>query len=81
VLFDDARYCVTITTRTDLTAKTVVACANACCDQENIIGTAQELGQHKSGVAALRVALRPDQPSAYMVIATLPWHIKGPASR
>jgi hypothetical protein len=45
MIFDDAHYCVTITTRTDLTA------------------------------------LRPDQPLAYMVIATLPWHIKGPASR
>jgi hypothetical protein len=55
----------------DLTATTVVACANACCDQENIIGTAQDwdstrFGTAQVGVAALRVALRPDQPLAYI---------------
>jgi hypothetical protein len=71
VLFDEIRYFFYITTRTDLTATEVVACANERCDQENIIG------QLKSGVNALRVPLY-DLVSnwAYMVIAALAWNLK-----
>ncbi len=71
VLFDEIRYFFYITTRTDLTAEQVVACANQRCDQENVIG------QLKSGVGALRVPLH-DLVSnwAYMVIAALAWNIK-----
>ncbi|HEX5879825.1 MAG TPA: IS1380 family transposase [Actinomycetota bacterium] len=71
VLVEEIRYFFYITTRTDLTADQVVACANARCDQENIIG------QLKSGVNALRVPLY-DLTSnwAYMVIAALAWNIK-----
>jgi DDE family transposase len=49
VLFDEIRYFFYITTRTDLTAAEVVACANDRCEEENIIG------QLKSGIGALRV--------------------------
>jgi hypothetical protein len=71
VLFDEIRYFFYITTRTDLSAAEVVACANDRCDQENIIG------QLKSGIGALRVPLY-DLVSnwAYMVIAALAWNIK-----
>jgi hypothetical protein len=71
VLLDEIRYFFYITTRTDLTAGQVVACANERCDQENLIG------QLKSGVGALRVPLY-DLVSnwAYMVIAALAWNIK-----
>jgi hypothetical protein len=71
VLIDEVRYFFYITTRTDLTAEEVVACANERCDQENIIG------QLKSGVGALRVPLY-DLVSnwAYMIIAALAWNIK-----
>src|SRR5206468_3763889 len=71
VLFDEIRYFFYITTRTDLSAAEVVACANERCDQENIIE------QLKNGVNALRVPLY-DLVSnwAYMVIATLAWNIK-----
>jgi hypothetical protein len=71
VLFDEIRYFFYITTRTDLTAAEVVACANERCDQENIIE------QLKNGVNALRVPLY-DLVSnwAYMVIAALAWNIK-----
>jgi Transposase DDE domain group 1 len=71
VLFDEVRYFFYITTRTDLSAEQVVACANQRCDQENVIG------QLKSGVGALRVPLY-DLVSnwAYMVIAALAWNIK-----
>jgi len=71
VLIEDIRYFFYITTRTDLTAAQVVACANERCDQENIIG------QLKSGVNALRVPLY-DLVSnwAYMLIATLAWNLK-----
>jgi hypothetical protein len=71
VLIEDIRYFFYITTRTDLTAAQVVACANERCDQENIIG------QLKSGVNALRVPLY-DLVSnwAYMVIAALAWNLK-----
>lgn len=71
VLFDEVRYFFYITTRTDLTAAEVVACANDRCDQENIIE------QLKNGVNALRVPLY-DLVSnwAYMVIAALAWNIK-----
>jgi hypothetical protein len=71
VLFDEIRYFFYITTRTDLTATEVVACANERCDQENVIG------QLKSGVNALRVPLY-DLVSnwAYMVIAALAWNLK-----
>jgi hypothetical protein len=70
-LFDEIRYFFYITTRTDLSAEEVVACANERCDQENVIG------QLKSGVNALRVPLH-DLVSnwAYMVIAALAWNIK-----
>jgi hypothetical protein len=70
-LFDEIRYFFYITTRTDLTAAEVVACANERCDQENIIS------QLKNDVGALRVPLY-DLVSnwAYMVIATLAWNIK-----
>jgi hypothetical protein len=71
VLFDEIRYFFYITTRTDLTAQEVVACANQRCDQENVIGGL------KSGIGALRVPLH-DLVSnwAYMVIAALAWNIK-----
>lgn len=71
VLFDEIRYFFYITTRTDLTAEQVVACANQRCDQENVIE------QLKNGVNALRVPLY-DLVSnwAYMVIAALAWNIK-----
>lgn len=70
-LIEEIRYFFYVTTRTDLTADQVVACANDRCDQENIIG------QLKSGVNALRVPLY-DLVSnwAYMVIAALAWNIK-----
>jgi hypothetical protein len=70
-LFDEIRYFFYITTRTDLTAAEVVACANDRCDQENVIA------QLKNGVGALRVPLH-DLVSnwAYMVIAALAWNIK-----
>ena len=71
VLFDEIRYFFYITTRTDLSAAEVVACANERCDQENVIE------QLKNGVNALRVPLY-DLVSnwAYMVIAALAWNIK-----
>lgn len=71
VLFDEIRYFFYITTRTDLTAAEVVACANDRCDQENVIE------QLKNGVGALRVPLY-DLVSnwAYMVIAALAWNLK-----
>jgi hypothetical protein len=70
-LVEEIRYFFYITTRPDLTAAQVVACANDRCDQENIIA------QLKSGVNALRVPLH-DLVSnwAYMVIAALAWNIK-----
>jgi hypothetical protein len=70
-LLDEIRYFFYITTRTDLTAAEVVACANDRCDQENVIE------QLKNGVGALRVPLY-DLVSnwAYMVIAALAWNIK-----
>lgn len=70
-LLDQIRYFFYITTRTDLTAEEVVACANDRCDQENVIE------QLKNGVGALRVPLY-DLVSnwAYMVIAALAWNIK-----
>jgi hypothetical protein len=71
VLFDEIRYFFYITTRRDLTAAEVVACANERCDQENVIE------QLKNGVGALRVPLY-DLVSnwAYMVIAALAWNLK-----
>lgn len=71
VLFDEVRYFFYITTRDDLTAAEVVACANERCDQENVIE------QLKNGVGALRVPLY-DLVSnwAYMVIAALAWNLK-----
>jgi hypothetical protein len=70
-LFDEVRYFFYITTRTDLTAAEVVACANDRCDQENVIE------QLKNGVGALRVPLY-DLVSnwAYTVIAALAWNLK-----
>ena len=70
-LLDEVRYFFYITTRTDLTAAEVVACANDRCDQENVIE------QLKNGVGALRVPLY-DLVSnwAYMVIAALAWNLK-----
>ena len=70
-LLEEIRYFFYITTRTDLTAAEVVACANDRCDQENVIE------QLKNGVNALRVPLY-DLVSnwAYMVIAALAWNIK-----
>jgi hypothetical protein len=70
-LFDEVRYFFYITTRTDLSAAEVVACANDRCDQENVIE------QLKNGVGALRVPLY-DLVSnwAYMVIAALAWNLK-----
>ncbi len=50
-LFDEIRYFFYITTRTDLSAAEVVACANQRCDQENVIE------QLKNGVHAMRVPL------------------------
>ena len=71
VLFDEIRYFFYLTTRTDLSAAEVVACANERCDQENVIA------QLKNGVNALRVPLY-DLVSnwAYMVMATLAWNLK-----
>lgn len=70
-LFDEIRYFFYITTRRDLSAAEVVACANDRCDQENVIE------QLKNGVGALRVPLY-DLVSnwAYMVIAALAWNLK-----
>ena len=70
-LIEEIRYFFSITTRTDLTAAEVVACANDRCDQENVIE------QLKNGVNALRVPLY-DLVSnwAYMVIAALAWNLK-----
>ncbi len=70
-LFDEIRYFCYITTRTDLSAAEVVACANQRCDQENVIE------QLKNGVHAMRVPLY-DLVSnwAYMVMATLAWNLK-----
>jgi hypothetical protein len=70
-LLDEIRYFFYITTRRDLTAAEVVACANERCDQENVIE------QLKNGVNALRNPLH-DLVSnwAYMVIAALAWNIK-----
>ena len=51
MLFEEIRYFFYITTRTDLSAAEVVACANQRCDQENVIE------QLKNGVNALRVPL------------------------
>jgi hypothetical protein len=71
VLFDEIRYFFYITTRTDLSAAEVVACANERCDQENVIE------QLKNGVNALRLPVY-DLVSnwAYMVMAALAWNIK-----
>lgn len=71
VLFDDIRYHFYVTTRTDLSAATVVRLANERCDQENVIE------QLKNGVNALRVPLY-DLVSngAYMVLAALAWNMK-----
>jgi hypothetical protein len=70
-LLDEIRYFFYITTRTDLSASEVVACANERCDQENVIE------QLKNGVNALRVPLY-DLVSnwAYMVMAALAWNLK-----
>ena len=70
-LLDDLRFFFYITTRTDLSAAEVVACANQRCDQENVIA------QLKTGVNAMRVPLY-DLVSnwAYMVMATLAWNLK-----
>ncbi|MBU0639526.1 MAG: IS1380 family transposase [Planctomycetes bacterium] len=70
-LFDDVRFFFYITTRTDLSAAEVVACAHQRCDQENVIE------QLKNGVNAMRVPLY-DLVSnwAYMVMATLAWNLK-----
>ena len=71
VLFDEIRYFFYITTRTDLSTAEVVACANARCDQENVIA------QLKNGVNALRVPLYNLVSNwAYMVMATLAWNLK-----
>jgi hypothetical protein len=70
-LFDEIRYFFYITTRTDLSAAQVVACANERCDQENVIE------QLKNGVNALRVPLYDLLSNwAYMVMASLAWNIK-----
>jgi len=71
VLFDEIRYFFYITTRTDLSAAEVVACANERCDQENVIE------QLKNGVNAMRMPVY-DLVSnwAYMVMAALAWNIK-----
>jgi hypothetical protein len=71
VLFDEIRYFFYITTRTDLSAADVVACANERCDQENVIE------QLKNGVNAMRLPVY-DLVSnwAYMVMATLAWNLK-----
>ena len=71
VLFDDIRYFFYITTRTDLSAADVVACANQRCDQENVIE------QLKNGVNALRLPVYDLLSNwAYMVMAALAWNIK-----
>jgi hypothetical protein len=71
VLLEEIRYFFYITTRTDLTAAEVVACANDRCDQENVIE------QLKNGVNALRVPLYDLLSNwAYMAIAALAWNIK-----
>jgi Transposase DDE domain group 1 len=71
VLLEEIRYFFYVTTRTDLTAAEVVACANDRCDQENVIE------QLKNGVNALRVPLYDLLSNwAYLVIAALAWNIK-----
>jgi len=71
VLIEEVRYFFYVTTRTELTAAEVVACANERCDQENVIE------QLKNGVNALRVPLYDLLSNwAYMVIAALAWNIK-----
>ena len=67
----EIRYFFYITTRTDLSAAEVVACANERCDQENVIE------QLKNGVNAMRMPVY-DLVSnwAYMVMAALAWNIK-----
>ena len=52
VLIEDIRYFFYITTRTDLTAAGVVACANERCDQENIIGQLKWVRLCRSDYAA-----------------------------
>jgi len=71
VLFDEIRYFFYITTRMDLSAAEVVACANERCDQENVIE------QLKNGVNAMCLPVY-DLVSnwAYMVMAALAWNIK-----
>ena len=56
-LLDEIRYFFYITTRTDLTAAEVVACANDRCDQENVIEQLKERRQRAAG-AALRPGLQ-----------------------
>jgi len=71
VLFDEIRFFFYITTRRDLTAAEVVACAHERCDQENLIA------QLKDGVNALRVPLYDLMSNwAYMVMAALAWNLK-----
>ena len=71
VLFEDIRYLFYITTRRELSAAEVVACAHERCDQENLIA------QLKDGVNALRVPLYDLRSNwAYMVIAALAWNLK-----
>ena len=66
VLFDEIRYFLHTTTRTDLTAGQAVACANERYDQENVTE------QLKNGVNTMRAPLY-DLASnwAHMAIAAL----------
>jgi len=71
VLLDEIRYLFYVTTRRELTAAEVVACAHERCDQENLIA------QLKAGVNALRVPLYDLRSNwAYMVMAALAWNLK-----
>jgi hypothetical protein len=71
VLFEEIRCFFYITTRRDLSAAEVVACAHQRCDQENLIA------QLKDGVNALRVPLYDLMSDwAYMVMAALAWNLK-----
>jgi hypothetical protein len=71
VLFNEVKYFFYITTREDLSASAVVAAANECCDQENVIE------QLKNGVNALRMPVDNLLSNwAYMVMAALAWNLK-----
>jgi Transposase DDE domain group 1 len=71
VLFDDVRYFFYITNDRAMSAADVVYCANARCDQENLIA------QLAGGVRALNAPVDNLTSNwAYMVMASLAWTLK-----